>query len=92
MKDRALVDPRLPINPGPFTAVFVALESGRVGAYIEELQETYAEGATMEEAEAALTAELALTLAANRWTTHQNFAGAHVIRREVITITVRDRS
>jgi hypothetical protein len=46
----------------------------------------------MEEAAAALTVELALTLAANRWTTHQDFAGARVIRREVITVTVRDRS
>lgn len=29
---------------GPFTAVFVEIEKGRVGAYIEELTHTYAEG------------------------------------------------
>ena len=78
-------------TPGPFTVVFVALENGRVRAFIEELPDTVAEGATMEAAEAGLGAELALTLAANRWMTQHCFAGARVLCRRVIIITVRER-
>jgi hypothetical protein len=73
-------------TPGPFTAVFVALENGRVRAFIEELPDTVAEGATMETAEAGLGVELARTLAANRWMTQHGFAGARVIGRKDITI------
>ena len=70
---------------GPFTAVF-AQGDGKIIAYIEELPETYAEGATIEDARAALTVELALTLAANRHETHQGFAGARVVRRKAVTL------
>ena len=73
---------------GPFTAVFLQGE-GKILAYIEELRDTYAEGATLEAAEAALTAELALTLAANRRMTHESFAGARVLKREVLTVRRR---
>ena len=77
------------VEPGPFTAVFLQGD-GKILAYIEELPETVAEGATMEEAEAALIAELALTLAANRWTTHHSYAGARVIRRAPFTVGKRE--
>lgn len=73
---------------GPFTAVF-AQGDGKIIAYIEELPATYAEGATIEDARAALIAELALTLAANRHETHQDFAGARVVRRELLTVQRR---
>lgn len=76
------------VTPGPFTAVFVELENGRIRAFIEELPDTVAEGATMEEAETALGAELALTLAANRWMTQHCFAGARALGRRVIIITI----
>lgn len=76
------------VRPGPFTAVFLQGD-GKILAYIEELPDTYAEGATLEEAEAALTAELALTLAANRRMTHESFAGARVLKREVLTVGKR---
>lgn len=81
---------RLAVTPGPFTAVFVALASGRVGALIEEFPGTYAEGATIEEAEAGLEVELARTLAANRWMTHRSFAGARVIGRGVVVVELRE--
>ena len=74
---------------GPFTAVF-AQGDGKIIAYIEELPATYAEGATIEDARAALVVELALTLAANRRETHRCFARARVIHRE--RLTVRGRS
>jgi hypothetical protein len=74
------------VTPGPFTVVFVALENGRIRAFIEELPDTVAEASTMEEAEAGLAAELVLTLAANRWMTQRSFAGACVLGRKVITI------
>jgi predicted RNase H-like HicB family nuclease len=73
---------------GPFTAVF-AEGDGKIIAYIEELPATYAEGATIEDARAALIVELALTLAANRHETHQDFAGARVVRRELLTVRGR---
>lgn len=73
---------------GPFTAVF-AQGDGKIIAYIEELPATYAEGATIEDARAALIAELALTLAAHRHETHQDFAGARVVRRELLTVRGR---
>ena len=73
---------------GPFTAVF-AQGDGKIIAYVEELPETCAEGATIEDARAALTVELALTLAANRRETHQRFAGARVVHREVLTVRGR---
>jgi len=73
---------------GPFTAVF-AEGDGKIIAYIEELPATYAEGATIEDARAALIVELALTLAANRHETHQDFAGAPVVRRELLTVRGR---
>lgn len=79
----------LPVTPGPFTAVFLQGD-GKILAYVEELPETVAEGATMEEAEAALIAELALTLAANRWTTHHSYASARVIRRAPFTVGKRE--
>jgi hypothetical protein len=81
---------KLALTPGPFTAVFAALKSGRVGAFIEEFAGTYTEDATMEEAEAGLGVELALTLAANRWMTHQSFAGARVIGRSVVVVELKD--
>jgi predicted RNase H-like HicB family nuclease len=77
------------VTPGPFTAVFLQGD-GKIVAYIEELPETIAEGATIEEAEASLTVELALTLAANRWMTHESFAGARVIRRAPFTVGKRE--
>jgi predicted RNase H-like HicB family nuclease len=73
---------------GPFTAVF-AQGDGKIIAYIEELPETYAEGATIADARAALTVELALTLAANRRVTNEGFAGTRVVRREVLTVGKR---
>ena len=73
---------------GPFTAVFIR-RNGKIVAYIEELRESYAEGATIEEARAALIVELALTLAANRHEAHQSFANARVLHREVFTIRRR---
>jgi hypothetical protein len=73
---------------GPFTAVFAETE-GKVIAYIEELPATYAEAATIEDGRAALIVELALTLAANRHETHQDFAGARVVRRELLTVRGR---
>jgi predicted RNase H-like HicB family nuclease len=73
---------------GPFTAVF-AQGDGKIIAYIEELPATYAEGATIEDARVALIVELALTLAANRRETHQDFAGARVVHREVLTVRGR---
>jgi hypothetical protein len=77
------------VRPGPFTAVFLQGD-GKILAYVEELPDTYAEGPTMEAAEAALTVELALTLAANRWMTHESFAGARVIRRAPFTVGKRE--
>ena len=65
---------------GPFTAVF-AQGDGKIIAYIEELPATYVEGATIE--------ELALTLAANRRETHQCFADARVVHRELLTVRGR---
>ncbi len=73
---------------GPIAAVF-AQGDGKIIAYIEELPETYAEGATIEDARAALIGELALTLAANRHETRQVFAGARVVRRELLTVRGR---
>lgn len=73
---------------GPFTAVF-AQGDGKIIAYIEELPATYAEGATIEDARAALVVELALTLAANRRETHQGFASARVVHRELLTVQGR---
>jgi len=73
---------------GPFSAVF-AQGDGKIIASIEELPTTYAEGATIEDARAALIVELALTLAANRHETHQRFAGARVVHREVLTVRGR---
>jgi predicted RNase H-like HicB family nuclease len=72
---------------GPFTNVF-AQGDGKIIAYIEELPATYAEGATIEDARAALI-ELARTLAANRHETHQNYAGARVVHRELLTVRGR---
>ncbi len=73
---------------GPFTAVFVQGD-GKIIEYIEEMPATYAEGATIEHARAALIVELALTLAANRHETHQSFAGVRVLHREVLTVRGR---
>ena len=73
---------------GPFTAVF-AQGDGKIIAYIEELPATYAEGATFEDARAALIVELALTLAANRRETHRCFAGARVVHRELLAVRGR---
>jgi hypothetical protein len=73
---------------GPFTAVF-AQGDGKIIASIEELPATYAEGATIEDARAALIVELARTLAANRHETHQDFAGARVVHREVLIVQGR---
>ena len=73
---------------GPFTAVF-AQGDGKIIAYIEELPATYAEGATIEDARAALIVELALTLAANRRETHLCFADARVVHRELLTVRGR---
>ena len=73
---------------GPFTAVF-AQGDRKIIAYLEELPATYAEGATIEDARAALIVELALTLAANRHETHRRFAGARVVHREVLTVRGR---
>jgi hypothetical protein len=73
---------------GPFTAVF-AQGDGKIIAYIEELPATYAEGATIENARAALIVELARTLAANRRETHQDFAGARIVRRELLILRGR---
>lgn len=73
---------------GPFTAVFTQGE-GTIIAYVEELPETYAEGATIEEARAALIVELARTLAANRHEAHQSFGAARVVHREVLTVRRR---
>jgi predicted RNase H-like HicB family nuclease len=70
---------------GPFTAVFAEAD-GKIIASIEELPATYAEGATIEDARAALIVELALTLVANRLGTHQDFAGARVVHRELLTV------
>jgi predicted RNase H-like HicB family nuclease len=70
---------------GPFTAVF-AEGDGKIIAYIEELPATYAEGATIEDARAALIVELALKLVANRRETHQDFAGARVVCRELLIV------
>jgi hypothetical protein len=69
----------------PFTAVF-AQGDGKIIAYLEELPATYAEGATIEDARAALIVELALTIAANRHETHQRFAGARVVHRVVVIV------
>ena len=66
---------------GPFTAVF-AQADGKIIASIEELPATYAEGATIEDARAALIVELARTLAANRNETHRCFVGSRVAHRE----------
>ena len=76
------------VEPGPFTAVFLQGD-GKILAYIEELPETVAEGATMEAAQAALIAALALTLAANQRMTHESFAAARVLRREALTVGKR---
>jgi hypothetical protein len=74
---------------GPFTAVF-AQGDGKIIAYPEELPATYAEGATIEVARAALIVELSLTLAANRHETHLCFADdAWVVRRELLTVGAR---
>jgi predicted RNase H-like HicB family nuclease len=70
---------------GPFTAVF-AQGDGKIIASIEELPATHAEGATIEDARAALIVELALTLAANPHETHLGHAGARVVHRELITV------
>jgi predicted RNase H-like HicB family nuclease len=72
----------------PFTAVF-AQGDGKIIGHIEELPATYAEGSTIEDARAALIVELALTLAANRHETHQDFAGARVVRRELLNVRGR---
>lgn len=76
------------VPPGPFTAVFLQGD-GKILAYVEELPDTYAEGPTMEAAEAGLIAEVALTLAANRHMTHESFAGARVLRREALNVGKR---
>jgi hypothetical protein len=73
---------------GPFTAVF-AQGDGKIITYVEELPATYAEGATIEDARAALIVELVLTLAANRHETQECFAGARVVHREVLTVRGR---
>jgi hypothetical protein len=70
---------------GPFTAVF-AQGDGKIIASIEELPATYAEGATIEDARAALIVELVRTLATNRHETHRCFAGSRVAHREVLTV------
>jgi predicted RNase H-like HicB family nuclease len=73
---------------GPFTAVF-AQGDGTIIAYLEELPATHAEGATIEDARAALIVELGLTLMANRHETHKDFAGARVVRCELLTVRGR---
>lgn len=60
---------------------------GKIIACLEEMPATYAEGATIEDARAALIVELTRTLAANRYETHQRFA--RVVYREVLTVRGR---
>ena len=69
-----------------FTAVYVVGESGQYVAYVEELPGAFAQGATIEEARRNVREAIEMMLAANRRTTHEEFASSTVVLRERISV------